>query len=229
MKKFLVCLMCCFSIFTLCSATSTVEDVYLNEFDILVNGEDYSPTLPVLNYQGRTYLPLNEFGTITGNDINFTNNTIFVRSNYQELFYLYTFIDDLYDNINNLNEYISQAMTSYYSCYENPSSVKVARSFLGAFRESKSKIDTILENKIIFVRYCLAQNLLTIEEADKFLQDAETIAQDFSLIEKQISYYLDIENYKQDVLKTYPVTLESTNLINTKTWELKLKILEKFD
>ena len=229
MKKFFVCLMCCFGIFTLCSATSTVGDVYLNEFDILVNGEEYSPTLPVLNYQGRTYLPLNEFGSMTGNDIDFADNTIFVRSKYQELFYLYTFIDDLYDNINNLNEYASQAINYYYFCYKDASSAKTVRSFLGALRQSKDRIDTILQNKIVFVRYCLSQNLLTIEEADKFLQDIETIAYDFSLIEKQISYYLDIENYTQDVTKTYPVALESTNMANTEILKMKLEIAEKFD
>ena len=60
------------------AATAVVNGVYFSQYPIYVNGSYYSPRDPALNYNGRTYLPLNELGTLLGGDITFNNNTIYV-------------------------------------------------------------------------------------------------------------------------------------------------------
>lgn len=62
-------------------ANSTVQDVYYSSFPITVNGQSYTSEMPILNYQGRTYLPLREFGNATGINVDFVNNTIAVSNN----------------------------------------------------------------------------------------------------------------------------------------------------
>lgn len=61
-------------------ATNALSDVYTSSFPIKINGQAYTPDMPVLNYQGRTYLALREFGTVTGNTIDFQDNTIIVNT-----------------------------------------------------------------------------------------------------------------------------------------------------
>ena len=59
------------------AANVAVNGVYFNQYPIYVNGSYYSPRDPALNYNGRTYLPLNEMGTLLGGDITFNNNAIY--------------------------------------------------------------------------------------------------------------------------------------------------------
>ena len=61
-------------------ATEYVSNVILSPFPIQLNGKAYTPEMPILNYQGRTYLALREFGTVTNNEIDFVNNTIIINS-----------------------------------------------------------------------------------------------------------------------------------------------------
>lgn len=146
MKKFLVCLMCCFGIFTLCSATSTVEDVYLNEFDILVNGEAYSPTLPVLNYQGRTYLPLNEFGQLTKSEIKFENRTIIVNSNItnQVAFSLYAWCTELLEKTDTYTELRSTLNSYSYTGVTNESIYSAMQNHIDTLKTYKNDKDACL-------------------------------------------------------------------------------------
>lgn len=62
------------------AATVAVNGVYFSQYPMYVNGSYYSPINPALNYNGRTYLPLNEIGTLLGADISFNNNAIYVET-----------------------------------------------------------------------------------------------------------------------------------------------------
>ena len=62
------------------AATVAVNGVYFSQFPIYVNGSYYNSADPVLNYNGRTYLPLNEIGTLLGGEITFNNNAIYVNT-----------------------------------------------------------------------------------------------------------------------------------------------------
>lgn len=62
------------------ASTLVTGDVYFSSYPIFVNGKYYSTTNPVLNYNGRTYLPLNELGSALGGSVTFNNNAIYVSS-----------------------------------------------------------------------------------------------------------------------------------------------------
>ena len=64
-------------------AAEMLNDVYISTFPIKLNGQPYKAEMPVLNYQGRTYLALREFGTVTGNEVDFQNNTIIINNSNQ--------------------------------------------------------------------------------------------------------------------------------------------------
>lgn len=61
-------------------ASEMLSNVYISQFPIQLNGQNYVAEMPVLNYQGRTYLALREFGTVTGNEIDFKDNTIIINN-----------------------------------------------------------------------------------------------------------------------------------------------------
>lgn len=63
------------------ASTLVAGDVYFSSYPIFVNGKQYSSSDPVLNYNGRTYLPLNEMGKVLGGTVSFYNNTIYVSGN----------------------------------------------------------------------------------------------------------------------------------------------------
>lgn len=62
------------------ASTLITDNVYLNKYAVTVDGKSYTPTAPLLNYAGTTYVPLREFGTITGSNVSFSNNTIVVKN-----------------------------------------------------------------------------------------------------------------------------------------------------
>ena len=176
MKKFLVCLMCCFGIFTLCSATSTVGDVYFNNFDILVNGKDYSPTLPVLNYQGRTYLPLNEFGSMTGNDISFANNTISVTQNnskqkYEDLFFVYSILSYLDKNLLATNLFYHDCHKAYYLTYIERDLGKGFQQSLEVLDVGVNSVNSLYKYRETIVDICVEYNLATIDEVNEMFDN----------------------------------------------------------
>jgi len=61
------------------ASTLITDNVYLNKYGVTVDGKSYTPNLPILNYAGSTYVPLKEFGTMTGATVTFSNNTIVVK------------------------------------------------------------------------------------------------------------------------------------------------------
>ena len=78
MKKFIFILLVLF-LFSVCFAEELTE-VFTSAFPIMLNNAEYIPENPVLNYQGRTYLALREFATVTGNNIDFKDNTIYINT-----------------------------------------------------------------------------------------------------------------------------------------------------
>jgi len=72
------------------ASTLVTGDVYFSSYPIYLNGSYYTSSSPILNYNGRTYLPLNELGTVLGSTITFNNNTIYINSynnNYNDNYY----------------------------------------------------------------------------------------------------------------------------------------------
>lgn len=63
------------------ASTLVAGDVYFSSFPIYVNGSYYTSSSPILNYNGRTYLPLNELGTVLGANVTFVNNAIYINTN----------------------------------------------------------------------------------------------------------------------------------------------------
>ena len=213
MKKFLVCLMCCFGIFTLCSATSTVGDVYLNEFDILVNGEEYSPTLPVLNYQGRTYLPLNEFGSMTGNDISFANNTISVTQNNSSLKYKELFL--VSSLLYNMDKSLTTSRIYFGDCYENYCLSYVNKEVKKGFKNSKGFLDMAVNSVVSYYEYrdliidiCVENNLATSKELNKLFDDIKY----YPLFLQEAAKVMDLEVSNNLSFRDYS---ESLSLCNT--------------
>ena len=76
------------------ASTLVAGDVYFSSFPIYVNGAYYTSTAPVLNYNGRTYLPLNELGTVLGSNVKFENNAIYINSSWHDDNYLETREDE---------------------------------------------------------------------------------------------------------------------------------------
>ena len=79
MKKVLFLLICLVFILSICFAEQ-LQEVFVSVYPIKINGSDYTPQMPVLNYQGRTYLALREFGTATNNGIDFVDETILITT-----------------------------------------------------------------------------------------------------------------------------------------------------
>lgn len=86
------------------ASSLVVGDVYFSSYPIYLNGKYYTSTSPVLNYNGRTYLPLNELGTALGSSVIFNNNTIYINSNNYDNSYNNNYYDDYYTETN--EEYI---------------------------------------------------------------------------------------------------------------------------
>lgn len=63
---------------TIPSFANTVKQYILLEssFPMYVNGKEYKPASPILNYNGTTYIPLREVGNILGVPLNFDGKTI---------------------------------------------------------------------------------------------------------------------------------------------------------
>ena len=71
------------------TASTLVYEVYLSPFPVYVNGSSYSPTSSMLNYQGKTYVPLSEFGKLTNSNVSFNNNAVYINSNNYNYSYDY--------------------------------------------------------------------------------------------------------------------------------------------
>ncbi len=68
---------------TICSvvyAGTLVKKVYFSCYPITINEEDYASEMPILSYQGRTYVCLREFANMVDVDIDFVNDTIIIET-----------------------------------------------------------------------------------------------------------------------------------------------------
>lgn len=61
------------------ASTLITDNIYLNSYAVTVDGKAYTPSNPLLNYAGTTYVPLREFGTMTGSTVSFANKTISIK------------------------------------------------------------------------------------------------------------------------------------------------------
>lgn len=85
-------------------ASNTIADVYLNEFNLKVNGDDYTPSLPLLNYEGRTYIPLSNVAELSKLQLRFESPNIFITNQTPEVFYLYETMNTLKNCIVSISE-----------------------------------------------------------------------------------------------------------------------------
>ncbi len=121
------------------TASTLVSEVYLSPFPVYVNGNKYNPTSPMLNYQGKTYVPLSEFGSLTNSNVSFNNNTVLINSNDYNSYYNYpsysqtTSRDDMEIEVGekdtfyvNLNKYGAKSANISY----NTSYLKLSQSYL---------------------------------------------------------------------------------------------------
>ncbi len=121
------------------TASTLVYEVYLSPFPVYVNGSAYKPTSPMLNYQGKTYVPLSEFGKLTNSNVSFNNNTVYINSNNYNYSYDYpdyshtSTRDDMEIEVNekdtfyvNLRKYGASSAT--ISC--NNSYVKLSKTYV---------------------------------------------------------------------------------------------------
>lgn len=57
-----------------------VKKVYFSCYPIMIDDEEYASEMPILSYQGRTYVCLREFSNMVGVGIDFRNDTIYIET-----------------------------------------------------------------------------------------------------------------------------------------------------
>ena len=96
------------------ASTLVTGDVYFSSFPIYVNGNYYATSSPLLNYNGRTYVPLNELGTMLGTNVTFNNGVIYLansnniyNNNYYDNYYgsTKTYEEDINIEVDESEEY----------------------------------------------------------------------------------------------------------------------------
>ena len=89
------------------ASTLITGNVYSNQFPIVFNGNKYNASMPLLNYQDRTYVPLRELATLTGSFVDFNNDTIIINNNKESKYigkWYLEYGDDSYINIEQISE-----------------------------------------------------------------------------------------------------------------------------
>lgn len=79
-KGFILGVVVTFILASVVLASDALQNVFTSTFPIKIDGKEYISEMPILNYQGRTYLPLREFGTATNNKVDFQDNTILINT-----------------------------------------------------------------------------------------------------------------------------------------------------
>ena len=81
MKKVFVAFFVLFTMFsTIVYAGNIVKKVYFSPYPILINGEEYSSEMPILQYQERTYVALREFSEMVDVQVDFRDNVIIIET-----------------------------------------------------------------------------------------------------------------------------------------------------
>jgi len=192
-------------------------DVYFSSYPIYLNGSYYTTTAPILNYNGRTYLPLNELGTALGSTVTFNNNTIYIN-NYNN-----SYNDDYYTEINEEDFEIEKGESEEYyislarygatsaTIIGTNSYVKVNKTRftssgdlkLTAYKEGKATI------KITYSTGDIEKLYVEVTEAEDEYEDEVTM-------ETGDTYkvYIDLDDYDADEAK---ITYDSEYVSVSKT------------
>lgn len=81
MKKVFVAFFVLFTMFsTIVYAGNIVKKVYFSPYPILIDGEEYSSEMPILQYQERTYVALREFSEMVDVQVDFRDNVIIIET-----------------------------------------------------------------------------------------------------------------------------------------------------
>lgn len=81
MKKIFVSFILLFAMFsTVAYAGNLVKKVYFSPYPILINGEEYSSEMPILQYQERTYVALREFSEMVDVHVDFKDDVIIIET-----------------------------------------------------------------------------------------------------------------------------------------------------
>lgn len=81
MKKVVVLFFALFTMFsTIVYAGNLVKKVYFSPYPILIDGEEYSSEMPILQYQERTYVALREFSEMVDVHVDFRDNVIIIET-----------------------------------------------------------------------------------------------------------------------------------------------------
>lgn len=195
LKFLIIGFVVCFAFGGIVYGASQVLDVYYSEFPITIDGYDYSPTMPVLNYQGRTYLALREFGNATGTNVDFVDNTITI-DNYKKDGLYNMVIDniiivDSLSRINDTTNYISHSLALYYDA-SNFFSLEVKEA-LGYDATSTENIDSPIKLTYRYINYLREATDLLLKNAIYANKNEDTVD-----IDKIKSFNTKIERCIQD-------------------------------
>lgn len=187
------------------TASTLVSDVYFNQFPIYSNGTSYTSTMPLLNYQGRTYVPLDEFGKLSGADVKFANNTIYVNSNqnsyydsnYNYFTYSSTTSSKLKLDVNDSESFyvnLGSHNSSIANITYNSSYVKLSRTYLTysgnvTITGKKEGSATV---KITYGNGDVEYIYVTVEDDDDYEDELEIEVGDYD------TFYVDLDDYDAD-------------------------------
>lgn len=81
MKKIFVSFFLAFTLFSgIVYAGNLVKKVYFSPYPIVIDGEEYSSEMPILQYQERTYVALREFSEMVNVKVDFKDGVIIIES-----------------------------------------------------------------------------------------------------------------------------------------------------
>lgn len=183
------------------AATLVAGDVYFSSFPIYINGKYYSTTDPVLNYNGRTYLPLNEIGTALGGKVTFNNNNnaIYVTS-YNDSY------EDIYDDKEDIELYVGESEEYYISLAKygaKSATITGANSYV---KVNKTRFTSAGDLKITGLKAGDATIKITYNTGDVeklYVEVLEEEYEDEAELEVGDSYkvYVDLDDYDADEAK----------------------------
>ena len=85
MKKIFASFFLAFTLFSgIVYAGNIVKKVYFSPYPIVIDGEEYSSEMPILQYQERTYVALREFSEMVNVHVDFKDGVIIIESKESE-------------------------------------------------------------------------------------------------------------------------------------------------
>ncbi len=157
----------------------------------------------MLNYQGKTYVPLSEFGGLTNSNVSFNNNTVFINSNNYDSYYNYPSysqtnsredmeieVDEKDTFYVNLNKYgAKSANISYNTTY-----LKLSKTYLNysgtVTVQGKKEGDAVIK---------ITYNTGNVDYIDVTVTDDEDYDDEIELeVGDTDTIYIDLEDYDAD-------------------------------